>query len=94
VLLNGQQHWWALHSVVPFSWPQLFGTTHLHVAMHSPGACVPLGSSAHWPVVVLQLYITAGVGAGVGGTGVGGTGVGGTGVGGTGVGFGVGFGVG
>jgi hypothetical protein len=50
----------------------------LQVAMHSPGDSEPSGSGAHWPAVVLQLYIT-GVGAGVG-TGVGfgvGTGVGG-----------------
>jgi hypothetical protein len=35
----------------------------VQVAMHSPGDCVPCGSSTHWPA--LQLYMT-GVGAGVG----------------------------
>ena len=93
-MIHGLQHWshtlqplmGVLHSVVPFSWPQLCGTLHLQVAMHSPGDSEPSGSGAHWPAVVLQLYMT-GVGAGVG-TGVGGAGVG------TGVGFGVGTGVG
>ena len=84
-MIYGLQHWshtlqplmGVLHSVVPFSWPQLCGTVHLQVAMHSPGDSEPSGSGAHWPAVVLQLYMT-GVGAGVG-TGVGfgvGTGVG------------------
>ena len=66
-----------LHATVLFSWPQLWGVTHLQVAMHSPGDSLPLGSGAHRPVVELQLYRT-GVGFGVG-TGVGaglGTGVG------------------
>ena len=49
------------------------GTPFLQVAMHSPGACEPLGSSLHWPVVALQLYMT-GVGGGGGGVG-GGVGV-------------------
>jgi hypothetical protein len=53
------------HATVPFSWPQLCGTMPLQVAMHSPGACVPRGSSMHCPVVELQLYIRASVGAGV-----------------------------
>ena len=58
------------HAAVLFSWPQLFGTTHfLQVLMHSPGDCEPLGSSLHWPVATLQLYMVGvggGVGAGVG----------------------------
>ena len=55
-----------MHATVPFSWPQLRGVTHLQVEMHSPGDCVPLGSSAHWPVAALQLYTTSGDGDGVG----------------------------
>ena len=64
----------APHAFVPFSTPQLFGTTHLQLSMQSPGVSLPCcGSFAHWPIAVLQLYIT-GVGTGVGsgvGAGVG-----------------------
>jgi hypothetical protein len=42
------------------------GTSVLQVEMHWPGDNEPRGSSAHRPIVVLQLYIT-GVGGGVGG---------------------------
>ena len=45
------------HAAVPFSWPQLCGVTHLQLAMQSTGDSEPLGSSTHWPIVALQLYI-------------------------------------
>jgi hypothetical protein len=78
--IHGLQHWshtlqpvmTAPQAAVLFSWPQLFGTTHLQPAMHSPGDSEPLGSSKHRPTVALQLYMTgvgAGVGMGVGGAG-------------------------
>ena len=42
----------------------------LHTAAHAAFVCVPLGSTAHVTVVLLQLYIGAG-GVGTGGAGVG-----------------------
>ena len=48
------------------------GAGDLQVAMQSPGDSEPFGSSLHWPVAELQLYMTgAGVGAGAGHGGVG-----------------------
>ena len=58
------------HAAVPLSCPQLFGTTHLHDAIHSCELCVPDGEGLHRPVVVSQLYVGVGAG-GVGGDGVG-----------------------
>ena len=55
-----------LHTIVLLRWPQLFGTTHLQVTMHSPGDCEPPGPGMHLAAAELQLYIT-GVGGGVGG---------------------------
>ena len=52
-----------LQAVVWFSWPQLFGTMHLHVSMQLFADSVPSGSNLHCPIVELQLYLM-GVGAG------------------------------
>jgi hypothetical protein len=57
-----------LHAIMLLRWPQLFGTTHLQVTMHSPGDCEPLGSGMHLAAAELQLYIT-GVGGGICGVG-------------------------
>jgi hypothetical protein len=62
-VIHGLQHWshtlqplmGVLHSVVPFSWPQLCGTIHLQVSMQLPGVCEPARSAAHLPTDESQL---------------------------------------
>ena len=91
----------APHTVVPLSFPQLCGGTHLQLPVQAAAVSLPSGSGAHVPAVVLQLKVGAGVGGAVGGGaggavgggaggavggGVGGGGVGGAGVGSAGVG--------
>ena len=55
------------HTYVPLSCPQLCGISHTQLPAHCAAVWVPCALGRHCPVPESHLYMTAGVGGGVGG---------------------------